>query len=60
MTGGRKPTITPGAALLIAGLVLLATARSLQNGFSFDDVHIILENAQVHSLAPPWEYAQQS
>jgi len=49
-----------GTWLLLAGLVILSTGPSIFNGFSFDDVPIILENSQVHSLAAPWEYAQQS
>lgn len=50
----------PRAVLLLLALVLLSTARSLGNGFAFDDVPIVLENAQVHQLAPPWDYARQS
>jgi protein O-mannosyl-transferase len=52
---GRRAAV----AALIA-LALVATARSLGNGFAFDDVPIVVENAQVHTLAPPWEYARQS
>ena len=49
-----------GAVFLLLGLVLVSTGRSLGNGFTFDDVPIILENAQVHAFSPPWVYAQQS
>ena len=49
-----------GALFLLIGLVLLSTGRSLGNDFAFDDVPIILENTQVHTLSPPWVYAQQS
>ncbi|MGE3618744.1 MAG: hypothetical protein AB7L66_22955, partial [Gemmatimonadales bacterium] len=48
------------ALFLLLGLAVLATGRALGNGFAFDDVPIIVENAQVHSVAPPWVYAQQS
>ncbi|MHB1328640.1 MAG: tetratricopeptide repeat protein [Gemmatimonadales bacterium] len=50
----------PQVLLLLAGLVILSTARSLGNGFALDDVPIILENVQVHAVEPPWVYAQQS
>ncbi len=49
-----------GARFLLLGLVLISTGRSLGNGFAFDDVPIILENAQVHAFSPPWVYAGQS
>ena len=49
-----------GALFLLIGLVLISTGRSLGNGFAFDDVPIILENAEVHAFSPPWVYAQQS
>jgi len=49
-----------GPWFLVAGLAIVATGRALGNGFAFDDVPIVFENAQVHQLAPPWEYAQQS
>ncbi len=49
-----------GALFFVLGLVIVATGRSLGNGFTFDDVPIILENAQVHAFSPPWVYAGQS
>jgi len=52
--GGR------GAVMLLLGLVLVTTGRALGNGFAFDDIPIVLENTQIHDLAPPWVYAQQS
>ncbi|MEO8452769.1 MAG: tetratricopeptide repeat protein [Gemmatimonadota bacterium] len=48
------------ATIGLVVLVFLSTARSLENGFAFDDVPIIAENDQVHRLDPPWVYAQQS
>ena len=41
------------AVLLIGVLALAAAATSLNNGFSYDDIHIILNNPAVHSLAHP-------
>lgn len=55
---GRLPT--PGPYFLLIGLVLVATGRALGNGFAFDDVPMIAENAQIQTLAAPWTYAQQS
>ncbi|MEZ4586235.1 MAG: tetratricopeptide repeat protein [Gemmatimonadales bacterium] len=48
------------AIALVLALVAISTGRSLENGFAFDDVPIVVQNAQIHRLAPPWEYAQQS
>jgi hypothetical protein len=56
----REAAATRGALFLILGLVLIATGRSLGNGFAFDDIPIILENAQVHAGSAPWVYALQS
>lgn len=56
----RWPGNRWAAVMLLLGLVLVATGRSLGNGFAFDDVPIVLENSQVHQLAAPWVYAQQS
>jgi hypothetical protein len=44
----------PGALALIAGLATAASVTSLGNGFSYDDIHIVVNNAHVHSLAQPW------
>ena len=56
----RSEARSPAAVFLLIGLVLLSTGRSLGNGFAFDDVPIIVENAQVHAVSPPWVYARQS
>ena len=48
------------ATITLVLLVLFSTARSLENGFAFDDVPIVVDNVQVHRLDPPWIYAQQS
>ena len=60
MTHGWPPRRDRWVVALLLGLVLISTGRSLANGFAFDDVPIIVENSQVHRLAPPWEYATQS
>ena len=57
---GRGRLQTPGPYFLLVGLVLVATGRALGNGFAFDDVPMIAENAQIQTLAAPWTYAQQS
>jgi len=48
------------AVALVLAMVAISTGRSLENGFAFDDVPIVVQNTQIHRLAPPWEYAQQS
>ncbi len=53
-------TATRRALLLLVALVAISTGRAVGNGFAFDDIPIVVENAQVHQLAPPWVYAQQS
>ena len=35
-------------------------ATSLGNGFAYDDLPLIVENARVTTLLPPWEYFGQS
>ncbi len=60
LPAGGGPSRWAGPVLLLLGLVLVSTGRSLGNGFAFDDVPIILENAQIHAVSPPWVYAQQS
>lgn len=48
------------AFLALAILTLLVAAPSLSNGFAYDDVPIIQDNARVHALAAPWTYASQT
>lgn len=43
------------AIALVAVLALAASATSLRNGFSYDDIHIIVNNARVHTLDQPWQ-----
>lgn len=48
------PALSPNRAVLTAGLVVLAlwaSASSLRNGFAYDDILIIRDNAQVHALS---------
>lgn len=44
----------PAAVALVAALALAASATSLGNGFAYDDIHIVVNNPVVHSLAEPW------
>jgi hypothetical protein len=60
VTSGAPRRHAAGIYLWLAGLGVIAAGRALGNGFAFDDVPMIAENAQVQSLAPPWVYAQQS
>ncbi|MEO7822074.1 MAG: tetratricopeptide repeat protein [Gemmatimonadaceae bacterium] len=43
------------AWISVCGLAIAASMTSVANGFAFDDIHIILENRSVHSLARWWE-----
>jgi hypothetical protein len=43
------------AAPAVVLLAFLASAASLTNGFAYDDVHLIVRDARVHSLAGWWE-----
>ena len=47
-------------ALAVALLALVVTASSLRNGFALDDVHIIVENARVHTLDSFWRLFAQT
>jgi hypothetical protein len=52
MTRLRSPLSDPRAACLVVGLVAaLVYANSLWNQFAYDDVHIIVDNPRIHSLA---------
>lgn len=54
----RFPSTLPIVALLLLGL---ATAGSgLGNGFAYDDIPIIVDNARVHAGTPFWTYLGQS
>ncbi|MEO8030625.1 MAG: hypothetical protein ABJC74_05245 [Gemmatimonadota bacterium] len=59
-TGSRIAVAGPAAVAVIALLALAASVTSLGNGFAYDDVHIIVNNPHVHSLAQPWHrFAEQ-
>ena len=47
-------------AMAVALLALVVTAAALRNGFALDDVHIIVENARVHSLDAFWKLFAQT
>jgi len=44
----------PLALAAVALLALAASISGLANGFTYDDIHIVVNNAHVHSLAEPW------
>ena len=45
------------APWLAIGLVaLVASISSLGNGFAYDDIHAIVRNDRIHSLASPWQF----
>ena len=41
-------------ALLVVAVAIAASASGLGNGFAYDDVPIIVENARVHDLSEAW------
>ena len=47
-------------AIAVALLALVVTASALRNGFALDDVHIIAENARVHTLDSFWKLFAQT
>jgi len=47
-------------AIAVALLALVVTASALRNGFALDDVHIIAENARVHTLDSFWRLFAQT
>ena len=47
-------------AALVAALALLASLPALGNGFTLDDVPLVVENPRVHALLLPWQYLRQT
>src|SRR6476659_3169580 len=45
---------------LVASLAIAASISGIWNGFALDDVHIIVENDRVHSLAHAWQLFGQT
>ncbi len=48
------------AWLLVVIAAVLASAAGLDNGFAYDDLVVIADNASVHALRWPWEYFGES
>lgn len=48
------------SAAAVALFAFVVAAASLRNGFALDDVHIIAENARVHSLSSSWNLFGQT
>ena len=47
-------------AAIVALFAFVVAASALRNGFALDDVHIIVDNARVHSLKSFWELFGQT
>jgi len=47
-------------AIAVALVALVVTASALRNGFALDDVHIIADNARVHTLDSFWRLFGQT
>lgn len=48
--GGPGPRAAFAPLVVVAGLALLASLTGLGNGFTYDDVHLIVQNGRVHGL----------
>ncbi len=48
------------AAYIVVLLAILAASTGVSNGFALDDVHLIFENARVHSIADAWRLFGQT
>lgn len=57
-TGARGQILR--TAIFLGVLAAIASAPSLTNGFTYDDLPIIRDNPRVHEIAAPWTYAVQS
>lgn len=40
----------------VAAVAFAASITSLGNGFAYDDIHAIVRNERVHTLAAPWQF----
>ena len=45
---------------LAVAVAVMVAAPSLLNGFAYDDLPLVVENARITTLLPPWEYFTQS
>lgn len=59
-TADRVSLFRRNAALIVALLAVSASITGLGNGFALDDMHIIADNARVHTLARLWEVFGQT
>lgn len=46
-------------AVAVACLAILVSLSGLSNGFTYDDIHVIQENALVHDLSGAWRFLGQ-
>jgi protein O-mannosyl-transferase len=54
---GEKHDLSGWLAVAVA---IVVAAPSLVNGFAYDDLPLVVENARITTLLPPWEYVTQS
>lgn len=48
------------AVWVIALLAVAASISGISNGFAYDDVHMIVDNERIHSLAHAWRFFAQT
>jgi hypothetical protein len=59
-SGARALTAPRLGLWLVLAVALAASFTGLWNGFTYDDVPIIVDNVSVHDVRWPWEYFGES
>ena len=60
MTSTAAPATRATLAWMAIAMAIAVSATSLHNGFAYDDLPVVVENARVTTLLRPWEYFTQS
>lgn len=47
-------------SMMVMVIAIAVSAAALRNGFTYDDIPMIVENGRVTTLSPPWVYFGQS